>query len=426
MMTTSPNKAISAPDENLRRLLSLRALNISGQLTAILTAIYYLGLDLPIKPLVFIFIGLMAWSLLSLLLLKKTPSLTDTRFFVQLIVDVFALTAILYFTGGATNPFAWFLLVPQSIASTLLSRAHVWLMALLTSLSYTLLVFYYQPLVYVDHPMDMGAGGHFAEHIIGMWIGFVLSTFLLAYFVAGMAESLRKRNELLSQMQERMFRDERLVALGTLATGAAHELGTPLGTMSVVAHELKLELEQEGNQSASQMLTIINGQIKRCKEVLSSITETATTEKFDAGQLLPVVEYIEKVIAQWRISNLNVNLIEVVSGKGAGPKLISDIALTRALINILDNAAQVSPHYVRLTINWNNDNINLMIEDEGKGMDEVQLIQLGKHMMTSKDDGLGIGIYITQATLERLGGDIKWENRQPKGVRVAIHLPLIK
>jgi two-component system sensor histidine kinase RegB len=245
--------------------------------------------------------------------------------------------------------------------------------------------------------MDMGAGGHFAEHIIGMWIGFVLSTFLLAYFVAGMAESLRKRNGLLSQMQERMFRDERLVALGTLATGAAHELGTPLGTMSVVAHELKLELEQEGNQSASQMLTIINGQIKRCKEVLSSITETATTEKFDAGQLLPVVDYIEKVIAQWRISNLNVNLIEVVSGKGAGPKLISDIALTRALINILDNAAQVSPHYVRLTINWNNDNINLMIEDEG-----------------------------TQATLERLGGDIKWENRQPKGVRVAIHLPLIK
>jgi len=424
MITLSANTTTSAPDENLKRLLSLRALNISGQLTAILTAIYYLEMALPVKPLALILVSLVVWSLFTLFLLRESSKITDNAFFYQLIIDVVALTGILYFTGGATNPFAWFLLVPHSIASTLLPQRYVWLMALLTSLSYTLVVFYYQPLVHINHPMEMEAGGHFADHVIGMWIGFVLSTFLLAYFVAGMAQSLRKRNELLSDMKERMFRDERLVALGTLATGAAHELGTPLGTMDVVAHELEIELREVGDGSASNKLSILQGQIKRCKKVLSTITETATSEKYDSGQLLPVNEYLANVVAQWRISNLNVNLIELVNGEGNAPKLISDVALTRALINVLDNAARVSPNHVRLILGWNDENISIVIEDEGCGMDEAQLLKLGKHIMTSKEKGLGLGVYITKATLERLGGNIKWENRESKGVCVSISIPL--
>lgn len=419
-----PNTTTSAPDENLKHLLSLRALSISGQLIAILMAIYYLDMALPIKPLAMILIGLIIWSLFTLFLLKQPSKITDNAFFFQLIVDVITLTGILYFTGGATNPFAWFLLVPHSIASTLLSQRHVWLMALLTSLSYTLVVFFYQPLVHINHPMEMDVGGHFADHIIGMWIGFVLSTFLLAYFVAGMAQSLRKRNKLLSDMKERMFRDERLVALGTLASGAAHELGTPLGTMDVVAHELEIELREMTDESASNKLSILQGQIKRCKKVLSTITETATSEKYDSGQLLPVDKYLANVVAQWRISNLNVNFIEVVDGKGDVPKLISDVALTRALINVLDNAARVSPHHVRLILSWNDEMTSIVIEDEGCGMDEAQLLKLGKHVMSSKDKGLGLGVYITKATLERLGGSIKWENRKPKGVCVSISIPL--
>lgn len=428
MMAVSTNEIISASDENLKRLLSLRALSISGQLTAILTAIYYLEMALPIKPLAMILAGLIVWSLFTLFLLRRTSKITDNSFFSQLIIDVVALTGILYFTGGASNPFAWFLLVPHSIASTLLSQRHVWLMALLTSLSYTLVVFYYQPLVHINHPMEMGVGGHFADHIIGMWIGFVLSTFLLAYFVAGMAQSLRKRNELLSEMKERMYRDERLVALGTLATGAAHELGTPLGTMDVVAHELKIELREMAmaDESVNNKLSILQGQIKRCKKVLSTITETATTERYDSGQLLPVDEYLSNVVAQWRISNLNVNLMERVDGKGGAPKLISDVALTRALINVLDNAARVSPNHVGLTLGWNDKSISIVIEDEGCGMDEAQLLKLGKHMMISKEKGLGLGIYITKATLERLGGSIKWGNREHKGVCVSICIPLTR
>lgn len=424
MTHSHPKTSFSAADENLKHLLSLRALNVSGQLVAILFAVYYLDFVLPIEPLAIVLTGLVIWSLFTLLLLNQPAKVTDNVFFSQLIVDVVALTIILYFTGGATNPFAWFLLVPQSIASTLLSRRYVWLMAVITSLSYSLIVFYYHPLVHIDHPMEMGLNEHFADHVMGMWIGFVLSTFLMAYFVAGMAESLRKRNKLLSDMQERIFRDERMVALGTLATGAAHELGTPLGTMDVVAHELELELQQAGDHASSDKLLIIQGQIKRCKNVLLSITETSMVDKYDSGQLMPIDEYLANVINRWKISNLGINFIQTVKGYGEVPTIISDVALTRAFLNILDNAAHVSPGYVSLDLDWDEGRIYIVIKDEGCGMSALQLAKLGTHTVSSKEAGLGLGIYITKATIEQVGGDIQWENGTKSGVCVSICLPL--
>jgi len=401
----------------------MRVFSVSGQLIAILTAIYYLELSLPIQPLMIVLFSLVAWSLLTLFLFKRPEKISDNVFFAQLVVDALSLTAILYFTGGATNPFAWFLLVPHSVASTLLSRRYAGLMALITSLSYTLIVFYYRPLVHLEHTMEMGVGGHFQEHIIGMWIGFVLSAILMAYFVAGMAESLRKRNELLIKMQERIFRDERLVALGTLATGAAHELGTPLGTMDIIAHELELEFRDADN-GLSKKLLLMQGQIKRCKKVLSAITQTASEDKYDSGQLLAVDEYIANVVAQWRISHLGVFLHENIKGPYPAPQLMTNAMLTHAIINILDNAAEASPKFVSISLDWKDGKMLVVVEDQGKGMDESQLALLGKQQVSSKDAGMGIGLYLTKATVEHMGGDVCWKSRKPCGVIATISIPL--
>ncbi|MEH6504338.1 MAG: GerAB/ArcD/ProY family transporter [Cycloclasticus sp.] len=403
----------------------MRALSVSGQVLAILVAMYYLDIVLPFSALLITLMCLITWSVFTLFFIRNPVRITHNFFFLQLIVDVVALTAVLFFTGGATNPFAWFLLVPHSVASTLLSRRYVWLMALITSLSYTLIVFFYRPLVHLDHPMEMGMGGHFSDHVVGMWIGFVLSTILMAYFVAGMAEALRKRNELLLKMKEQIFRDERLVALGTLATAAAHELGTPLGTMDVLAHELELELQQPVNSSMSDKLSIIQGQIKRCKNVLSTITETVAVDKYDAGQLLALDDYLTSVIAQWQISHLDVNLSETIKGLEPTPSIVANVALTHALINILDNAAQASPTFVSISLDWNDDSMIIEVEDLGDGLEESQLVSMGVAMSSSKVAGLGIGIYLSKATIERMGGEIRWENRKPNGVRVTISVPLL-
>ncbi|PHS73822.1 MAG: ATP-binding protein [Cycloclasticus sp.] len=419
-----PNITSSVADDNLKRLLSLRAFNISGQIIAILVAIYYLDITLPVKPLAIVLICLILLSVFTLSLLKKPENITDNLFFFQLAVDVVSLTAILYFTGGATNPFAWFLLVPHSIASTLLSRRYVWFMAALTSLSYTVIVFFYQPLVHLDHLMEMGMGGHFAEHVMGMWIGFVLSTILMAHFVAGMAESLRKRNALLFEMKERILRDERLVALGAMATSAAHELGTPLGTMDVLAHELEAELRGSNAPSVSDKLSIIQGQIKRCKKVLLSITQTATSDRHDSGQVLRVDSYIANVINRWKVSNLNVSLNQAQKGIEPVPNIISDVELTRALCNVLDNAAYASANYVSIELDWDASSLSVVIDDEGDGMSETQLAKLGTQEGSSKENGLGIGLYLAKEIIQRMGGSIQWRNREKKGVRVSINIPL--
>ena len=423
-MTKMVSKVLPLVDENLRRLLSMRALSIGVQFIAILFAEYYLGLSLPLHLIMATLICLLIWSFFTLFLLKRLDSISSNFFFFQLVIDVLALALVLYLSGGATNPFAWFLLVPHSVAATLLPKAYVWLMACLTSLSYTLLVFFHQPLMYVDHPLGMGVNGHFSDHIIGMWVGFVLLTALMSYFVAGMAGSLRNRNESLVKMKEQIFRDERLVALGSMAASAAHELGTPLGTMDVVAHELALELEPLKNASFNNQLSIIQGQIKRCKNVLSAITQTATMDQYDTGQLLKVGKYFHKALAQWRLSHLDVNFIKIIKGKEPEPKLVSDIALTYAFINILDNAADASPSFVRVTLDWNKEQVILLIEDQGNGMDASQLAVLGAQMVSSKEAGLGIGTYLAKASIERIGGEIRWESRSPKGLRVSITIPL--
>jgi two-component system sensor histidine kinase RegB len=127
---------------------------------------------------------------------------------------------------------------------------------------------------------------------------------------------------------------------------------------------------------------------------------------------------------QWKISNLDVGFNFRIKGKSPLPNVISDTGLTRALVNVLDNAAQASPHFVCLELDWNADNLSIVISDEGDGMAAEQLDKLGKHPMTSKEEGLGIGLYLTKATIEKLGGSIEWQNRQLNGVEVSIKLPL--
>ncbi|PCH86091.1 MAG: ATP-binding protein [Piscirickettsiaceae bacterium] len=421
-----PKSTESAPQENFKSLLLLRGLSLFGQVLAIILVVYYVELSLPVLSLGYILVVNIIWTLVSFLILKGRANIADHLFFIQLIFDVATLTAVLYLTGGATNPFAWFLLVPHSIASTLLPRLYAWLMALVTSASYTAIVFFYEPLMHRDHPMEMGMDGHFQEHIIGMWLGFVLSAFLMAYFVAGMAESLRKRNKLLADMKDKMFRDERLVALGTLATGAAHELGTPLGTVDIIAHELEQHFKAPEHEAVRSKLALIQQQVKRCKASLANITETASQQRHDAGQVMAVDDYIQGLIMQWQVSHPDVLLQQQWLGQGDVPNILSDLSLSHSIINVLDNAAQASASQIMLTVSWDDDFVRIVIEDEGPGMSEEQLAALGKSVHSPTSAGLGLGTYIAKASVERIGGNIDWKNGDIKGLHVTVCLPLYK
>ena len=186
MLIQGPAKSSSS--SNLKRLALLRGLLLVAELLVVLGVNYVADIPLPLPPLFAIFSLMAVASLWTWQRARGDNTLSDREFFLQLCIDVLALAAVLYFTGGATNPFAWLFLIPLIIAATVLSAPAVWLMAALTTLCYSLLFFFYQPL---GHDAHMHHDQAFSQHIFGMWFGFALSAALIAWFVVGIANTLR-------------------------------------------------------------------------------------------------------------------------------------------------------------------------------------------------------------------------------------------
>lgn len=408
-----------AARRNLKRLMALRDISIAVQATLIASAVIWLELPLPLLPLGGILVALAAWNLYTWQQSRQQQAMHDGDFFLQLLVDILAFTGVLYFAGGATNPFAWFYLLPLMIGATLLPSRLVWILAAIMILAYTALMIYHVPL----SDMDMGHHG-FSLHVYGMWFGFVLSALLATYFVTNIAGTLRERDRTLAEVREQALRDERLVALGTLAAGAAHELGTPLGTMAIVVDELDRQAQQEGDTALPQSLAILRDQIKRCKNALSVIASSAGEIRAEEGRAVAVDRFLQQCIGQWQKERPNVHL-ETHFDTKAAPQLVADRALQQAIINILNNAADVSPHFVSLSARWSMQYLTIEVMDKGPGLKQDHSQVAGKEPFSTKEHGMGLGLFLAHAVIERLGGEVALYNQDDGGVCTHIRLPLV-
>ena len=404
---------------NLKRLFTLRSLMITAEVSAMIGARYLLEIDLQLAPLLTIISLLFLVNIWTWQQVRRGTPVTDREFLYQLCVDVGAIAALLYFAGGATNPFAWLFLIPLIIAATVLSAGATWLIAAFSILCYSFLMRYYLPLGEHDH---LQHGDSFSQHVFGMWFGFVMSACLIAWFVAGMARSLRTRDQLLAQAREKALRDEQLVALGTLATGTAHELGTPLATMAVVTREL----ERAGLPEPTQRkLQILKDQIARCKVALSTLSASAGEVRAEGGGLIPVQIFIDQLVARWRQQCPNTVLTVEVSSGDSGATVVSEQTLIQALINLLNNAADVSPELLILEASWPAEgHLVLDILDRGPGLHPQTAKQVDRPKTSEKEFGMGLGLFLAHATIQRSGGDIRLTDRPGGGTRTHIRLPL--
>jgi len=358
---------------------------------------------------------------------KKT--VTDNTLIWQLVADLAAFTSVLYFTGGASNPFGWFYLVPIFIAATLLPGRSVWIIAGLSIVAYTSLMFFYLPDTgvfdeHMQHIEDFhqnisDAGFH--QHIIGMWVGFLVTALLVAYVVTRMAGSIRERDQYLAQARENALRDERLVALGTLAAGTAHELGTPLSTIAIIIKEMQVSAESEQNMA---YLGIIRKQVERCKTALAMISHCAGEELMRGGKMLPVRQYISNIIEQWQQQRSSTQLVLASNLESLDSQILAEQTMTQALINILNNAADASPREISLQVEEQGAQVIISVMDSGRGLDSMAQAHAGKHTYSSKEHGLGLGLFLAHASIERLGGEILLTNREQGGAIVKIILPL--
>jgi len=405
---------------NLRRVFVLRGIEIGGLLLTLVLALQVLELPLPLPPIATVIALLTLVNLLTWWRLRKPWPVADGEFFGQLLVDVFAVTLLLYFSGGSTNPLVSLYLMPLVIAAITLPAAYTWAMALLTAACYTLLMFNYYPL--------MPKSGDFSTaiylHLTGMWLTFVLSAFLIAFFVVRMASTIKERDQQLAAAREETLRNERIVALGTLAAGAAHELGTPLATMAVVTTEL--QQEYAGESALVEDLRLLRQQVDSCKQILSNMLAAAGQGRAEDAAAQPLDHYFADLLEKWRLVRPGVAVEAEWQGALPAPRIIADQTLTQALLNLLNNAADASPLSVEILGRWLDDELQLEIRDRGPGFAPDVQQRAGQPFFTTKGHGFGIGLFLANATIERFGGKVVLLNREGGGAITQVSLPLTK
>lgn len=426
---------------NLKRLIALRVIEIVSQVAVILFAGYVLGMDLPTTILFGLSAGLALVNLATWWRAAQPWPVTATELAAHLLFDIGVLTALLYFAGGSTNPFVTLYLLPLSIAAALLPAAFTWTIAGVTLACYTLLLYAYQPLpeglgsfAFLETILPAGLhGAHdahgmhadFGMHVLGMWFNFALSAVLIAWFVARMAQSIRERDQRLALAREQALRNEQLVALGTLAAGAAHELSTPLATIRMIASELERE---HGSEAAlAQDLQLLRAQADQCKRILTQLTADAGAARAEQAAGISCAQFLQRLLEQWQLLRPQIALATDFSGAPSMSCIAAERTLDQALMNLINNAADASPNQVEISAHWDDVLLQIEIRDRGPGINAEVAARAGEAFFTTKgpEHGLGIGLFLANASIERAGGSVRLFNREGGGACVRVTLPLL-
>jgi two-component system sensor histidine kinase RegB len=420
----------------LPRLVVLRNIAIAAQLVTLLAAWKILKLQLDWPPMLLAIaalalINLLTWlrlggtggsgypaaSSLRGLRLRAGHQVSNPELFAQLCADVVALSVLLYYGGGSTNPFVSLYLLPLVIAAATLPRRYTWSMAALTAACYSLLMVYYIPLPHIHFRQDDA----FNIHVVGMWLGFVISAVVVAYFVVQMAQAVRSRDEMLARVREEILRNERIVALGTQAAGAAHEMGTPLATMAVVIGELRRDVADTPS-ALRDSLAILDEQVRGCKRILDKIM--ANAQDSGATQPQPADRLMAEVLDEWQLLRPAAQFHYHSHGAAPAPLINADVTLRAALMNLLNNAADAGPQAIEIHAGWNSAGFTLEIRDHGSGLSEEAALKAGTAFFTTKAEGRGLGLFLANATIERIGGTVRLFNREEGGAATELTLPV--
>jgi len=412
------NTHLSADRQQLRQLFILRNMVITAILCVISFAYYVLDIALPVyalslTTLILIIFNILVWLRIS----HGNKQVTHNEFFLHLLLDTFFFAVYLYLSGGAANPFGLIFLLPIIISATVLPQKYTWSLAFIAISFYSYLAWIYEP----SHGMMHDNHNSFSLHIVGMLTGFVFGTLIVAYFVTRLGKILRQQQHDLHVAREQTVRDEQLVALGTLAASTAHELNTPLGTVSLISQTLYEDCENEDTRS---QIKTIKTQVERCKKALSNLSACAGDLSVEGGKAMPVNDFIQLLLSNWQNRRTSLELSYKISGDEPTPSILVDDSLIHAINNILDNAADASPEGVDVFAHWDKHNITVEINDTGPGIDGELLDHLGKRPYSNKQDGLGLGLFIAYAVIKRFGGKVTLKNRNTGGVLTQITLPV--
>lgn len=395
---------------------------------ALAVSYWQLNMMLAYRPMLWVISGLTLINVVTLLQLRLHPHTADATFIGQLLIDIVGITLLLYFSGGADNPFVSYYLVPLCIAAATLNWRAAWPLMLFSLACYTLLFFYRVPLpdiaphaTHAGHSAHMPGSG-FSAHTIGMWFNFLVSAGLITFFVVRMAESLRQQNETLTQLREDRLRDEQLLAVATLAAGTSHELSTPLTTIKALLHEM---LDEQSEDSALKPdLLLLQSQVNQCTDALDHLRTQASHWNQDTQSPQAVEFYCQQLIDNWLL--MRPQATANVTFDSDSPNLSNSFhpSESQAILNVLNNAADANPDNINIDIYWNDQALHVNVHDNGPGIDPQLAKNLGTAFVSEKGEGRGLGLFLTHAALKRRGGKLQLSNHPDGGTMAYLTLSL--
>ncbi|WP_445193959.1 ATP-binding protein [Sphingomonas sp. Tas61C01] len=402
------------------QLVQLRWLAVAGQLATILLTHFAFRIDLPLPPMLAVLLGLVALNVASIALLRLPRRITNAELFGALLLDVAALSAQLYLSGGATNPFVSLFLLQVVLGSVLLDRWSTWVIVVATSLAFAVLTFAYRPIAL---PPGFGVT-LFRLHVQGMWVCFALVAVLLVLFVTRINGNLRAQDARLADIRQQAAEEEHIVRIGMLASGAAHELGTPLSTLSVILGDWRRLPTIARDAELRQELEEMQAEVQRCKAIVTSILLSSGDARGEESAATTVRVFLDRVVADWRAARGHAKA-DYVDAFGPDLPIASDIVLQQVVYNLLDNAAEVSPDWIGIRLSRDGDELVFTVNDSGPGFAADQLANLGKPYNSTKPRlGAGLGLFLVGNVMRKLGGSLVARNRAQGGAEVTLRLPL--
>ncbi len=410
----------AANKRNLLLLVQLRWLAVCGQVVTILFVGFGMGVELPIISMGMVLGAVVALNFFSLIRAREKEALANGELFLQLLLDVAALTAQLYLSGGATNPFVSLYLLQVTLGAVLLQPLSSWLLVAVTAVCFVWLSFSYRPLA-LSH---LHGDGLLVLHVQGMFVCFLLTAGLLVLFLVRASSNLRERDARLADLRQQSAEEHHIVRMGLLASGAAHELGTPLATLSVILNDWKHMPVFGNDEELCEEIAEMQSQLDRCKSIVSGILMSSGEVRGEGMVRTTVTGFIDELVSDWRSARSPRNLV-YRDQFGPDMAIMSDLSLKQVLFNVFDNALEASPAWVSITASRNEEMLRLEVKDAGPGFSQDMLAELGRPYRSSKGrPGGGLGLFLVVNVVRKLGGSVAARNREHGGAVVTIDLPL--
>ena len=397
-------------------LLAIRWVAIIGQAVTLAVVDLVLGFQLSLADCVAVVVTSVLINLILLFTRRGVSWLPEREAALHLGYDIVQLGLLLYLTGGLENPFSVMILAPITVSATILSLTSTWMLSGLAIAVLTVLATMHRPLPWIGDPPELPE-----IYVFGLWVALVTSAGFIAAYASRVSAEARRMAAALAATQMALARAQRLSALGALAAAAAHELGSPLGTIAVVAKELAHDVEPDSPLKPD--IDLLISETGRCRDILSRLAQTPEEDARSPLAAPPLSALVEEAAREHEKEAVPVLVEREGQGNVAEPHVPRRPEILNGFSNLIHNAVQFAATQVLVRVAWTQREISVTVTDDGPGFPPMVLARLGQPFLSSRpgtDGHMGLGVFIATTLLERSGATVSYGNVPEGGARVVI------